>query len=106
MLNRFTLDYNTFQRVKLHDRVSFPLQVNLNDYLKGYEGISAKKYEKEVDMMNTYAKTTVESNLKGEVLKKTKLEDLQSKGKEDVKTKQETQIKIVVAEDELKPEEP
>lgn len=48
VLNRFTLDYNTFQRVKLNERVTFPLSINLNDYLKGYEGISSKKYDQEV----------------------------------------------------------
>ena len=31
-LNRFTLDYETFQRVKVLERVSFPLVLNMNDY--------------------------------------------------------------------------
>ena len=38
-LNRFTLDYTTFQRVKIMDRVSFGQIINLNDYLNGYENI-------------------------------------------------------------------
>lgn len=44
-LNRFTLDYSTFQRVKLMDRVSFGSNINLNDYLHGYDNIKDKKYE-------------------------------------------------------------
>ena len=50
-LNRFTLDYNTFQRVKVTERVSFPLILNLNDYMKGYEGITNKLYEQEIERM-------------------------------------------------------
>lgn len=48
ILNRFTLDYETFQRVKVTERLSFPLVLNLNDYMKGYEGIENKLYEQEV----------------------------------------------------------
>lgn len=51
-LNRFTLDWNTLQRVKISDSVSFPFMLNMNDYLKGYEGIEGKVYEKEVARMN------------------------------------------------------
>lgn len=47
-LNRFTLNWETLQRVKINDVVSFPFYLNMNDYLKGYEGISNKLYEKEV----------------------------------------------------------
>ena len=47
-LNRFTLDYSTFMRVKIMDRVSFPFTLNMNDYMKGYEGIQNKLYENEV----------------------------------------------------------
>lgn len=39
VLNRFTLDYSTFQRVKLTDRVTFPNVINLNNYLNGYDAI-------------------------------------------------------------------
>lgn len=53
-LNRFTLDYTTFQRVKILDRVSFGQVINLNDYLNGYENIKNKKYEEEVERMNKF----------------------------------------------------
>lgn len=33
-LNRFDLDYNTLQRVKLNDLVSFPFILNMNPYMK------------------------------------------------------------------------
>ena len=32
-LNRFTLDYATFNRKKLNDKVSFPLVLNMNTFL-------------------------------------------------------------------------
>ena len=38
-LARFTLDWATMQRVKIYDRVSFPFILNMNDYIRGYEGI-------------------------------------------------------------------
>jgi ubiquitin carboxyl-terminal hydrolase 47 len=50
-LARFTLDWETMQRVKIYDRVSFPFMLNMNDYIKGYEGIQNKLYEKEVQRM-------------------------------------------------------
>ena len=53
-LARFTLDWETFQRVKIYDRVSFPHVLNMNDYIKGYEGIQNKMYEKEVQRMKHY----------------------------------------------------
>lgn len=39
VLNRFTLDYTTFTRVKINDRVTYPNLINLNNYLHGYEAI-------------------------------------------------------------------
>jgi ubiquitin carboxyl-terminal hydrolase 47 len=42
VLNRFTLDYTTFSRVKVTDRVTFPLLLNLNNYLGGYDAIQGK----------------------------------------------------------------
>jgi len=39
VLNRFTLDFTTFQRVKINEIVSFPQILNMNDYMRGYEGI-------------------------------------------------------------------
>ena len=50
-LSRFTIDWDTMQRVKIYDRVSFPFILNMNDYIKGYEGITNKMYEKEVQRM-------------------------------------------------------
>jgi ubiquitin carboxyl-terminal hydrolase 47 len=38
-LARFTLDWDTLQRVKIYERVTFPFVLNMNDYIKGYEGI-------------------------------------------------------------------
>ena len=38
-LNRFTLDWTTYQMIKVHDRVSFPFVLNANNYLNGFEGI-------------------------------------------------------------------
>lgn len=34
--NRFTLDYTTFQRVKINDKVTFPLLLNMNPFLREY----------------------------------------------------------------------
>ena len=53
-LNRFTLDYETFQRVKVTERVSFPTILNLNVYMKGYEGIEKKLYDQEVERAQKY----------------------------------------------------
>lgn len=63
MLNRFTLDYNTFQRVKLQDRVSFPEIINMNDYMNGYEGIKNKKYAAEVERMQKYKADAIKKNI-------------------------------------------
>ncbi len=66
-LSRFTLDFNTFSRIKLNDRVSFPFLLNMNDYLRGYEGIENKLYEKEVARMQEYRqKEIAEKRLKEE----------------------------------------
>jgi len=35
--NRFTLDLQTFQRVKINDRVTFPLLLNMNPFLRDYK---------------------------------------------------------------------
>lgn len=50
-LGRFTINWETMQRIKIYDPVSFPLYLNMNDYMKGYEGITNKLYEKEVERM-------------------------------------------------------
>jgi ubiquitin carboxyl-terminal hydrolase 47 len=50
-LGRFTINWETMQRVKIYDSVSFPFYLNLNDYMKGYDGITNKLYEKEVERM-------------------------------------------------------
>jgi ubiquitin C-terminal hydrolase len=38
---RFTIDWASvnLNRIKVYDRVSFPFILNMNDYIKGYEGI-------------------------------------------------------------------
>jgi hypothetical protein len=69
-LMRFALDYETFQRVKVTERVSFPVTLNLNDYMKGYEGIETKLYDKEVERMKEYQSGAIEKNLKDENQKK------------------------------------
>ena len=73
---RFALDYETFQRVKVTERVSFPVTLNLNDYMKGYEGIETKLYDKEVERMKEYQSGAIEKNLKDENQKKQKLMDM------------------------------
>jgi hypothetical protein len=69
-LMRFALDYETFQRVKVTERVSFPVTLNLNEYMKGYEGIETKLYDKEVERMKEYQSGAIEKNLKDENQKK------------------------------------
>lgn len=49
VMNRFTLDFTTFSRVKINEHVSFPKILNMNDYMQGYEGIQNKVYDKEVE---------------------------------------------------------
>lgn len=41
--NRFTLDYTTFQRVKINDRVTFPLLLNMNPFLRDYNDFDIQK---------------------------------------------------------------
>ena len=65
-LSRFTLDWTTFQRVKINDSVTFPFILNMNDYLQGYEGIQNKLYEKEVERMNQYCKYQINQNIQSE----------------------------------------
>ncbi len=48
-MNRFTLDWTTYQMVKVHDKVTFPFVLNMNDYLNGYDGIKNKVSEKELE---------------------------------------------------------
>lgn len=38
VLSRFTLDYTTFTRVKLQDRVSFGQLINMNEFINTAEG--------------------------------------------------------------------
>ena len=78
-LNRFTLDYDTFQRVKVTERVSFPLILNLNDYMKGYEGITNKLYEQEVERMHKYQQKDMIKNKEAEQNKKKVLEERKKK---------------------------
>ena len=65
-LARFTLDWETLQRVKIYDRVSFPFILNMNDYIKGYEGIQNKLYEKEVLRMRQYCQAQIDKNMTDE----------------------------------------
>ena len=78
-LSRFTLDYTTFQRVKILERVSFGQVINFNDYLHGYENIKNKKYEAEVERMNKFQAGMVEKNKQGESIKQEKLQKLAEK---------------------------
>jgi hypothetical protein len=52
--------------VKIADRVSFPMVVNLINYLHGYDAIKNKKYDDHVKTMQQYAKSSVEKNLDAE----------------------------------------
>ena len=45
------------------ERVSFPLILNFNDYLKGYEGITNKLYEQEVERMQKYQQKDMMKNM-------------------------------------------
>ncbi|CAI2367721.1 unnamed protein product [Moneuplotes crassus] len=40
---RFTLDYTTFQRVKINDKVTFPLLLNMNPFLREYSSEEVEK---------------------------------------------------------------
>ena len=70
------LDYETFQRVKVTERVSFPTVLNLNDYMQGYEGITNKLYDQEIERIKKYAGKSMEKNVKEEETKKKALEEL------------------------------
>jgi hypothetical protein len=50
-------------RVKITDRVSFPLALNMNDYMKGYEGIKNKLYDNEVERVQKYSAKTIDQNM-------------------------------------------
>lgn len=90
VLNRFTLDYSTFQRVKLQDRVSFSSVINFNDYLNGYDGIKNKKYEQEVERMQKYKGESIKKNIEIEQTKTDKLAKMQQKKTDDLSTQPET----------------
>eukprot|EP00347_Sterkiella_histriomuscorum_P024007 403332628 len=63
-LNRFTLDWTTYQMVKVHDRVTFPYVLNMNDYLNGYEGITNKVSEKLLlEKMNQQEQQNIEAQI-------------------------------------------
>jgi len=82
-LNRFTLDYETMQRVKINDRVSFPSVINFNDYLNGYDGIKNKKYQAEVERMQKYKADAIRKNIEQEISKHEKLASLKEKKAND-----------------------
>lgn len=42
-LNRYDLDYTTFMRKKVCDRVYFPPVLNLNEFFKPYEDIQVEE---------------------------------------------------------------
>jgi len=44
-MSRFTLNFETFARVKITEKLSFPSFLNLNDYMKGYENIENKEWD-------------------------------------------------------------
>ena len=44
------LDYNTFQNVKIHDKVTFPYVLNGNDYMHGFEAIPNKQSDKKQEV--------------------------------------------------------
>lgn len=73
-LNRFTLDLNTFQRVKVCDRVSFPMTLNLNDYMQGYDGIKNKLYDDHCNWARENDAKTTERNVREEQRRQERLE--------------------------------
>lgn len=60
--------------MKITDAVSFPLIMNMNDYMKGYEGIENKLYEKEVERMQHYKAKEIEKNQQVEEKRRIKLQ--------------------------------
>ncbi len=96
-LSRFTLDFNTFQRVKITDRVSFPFLLNMNDYMQGYEGIQNKLYEKEVERMQQYRKKDIEEKMQKESEKRAKM--MEKKEKEEKEEKEERERMDMQGED-------
>jgi ubiquitin carboxyl-terminal hydrolase 47 len=36
-LNRFELDYSTFERKKINNRVSYPFILNMNEFMQPYD---------------------------------------------------------------------
>lgn len=110
-LSRFTLDYTTFQRVKILERVSFGQVINFNDYLHGYENIKNKKYEAEVERMNKFQAGMVEKNKQGESIKQEKLQKLAEKRQAAADADEEMKDESAAAasgdaEEEKKDEEP
>jgi ubiquitin C-terminal hydrolase len=75
VLNRFTLDFNTFQRVKINEHVSFPRILNMNDYTGGYENIKNKLYDQEVERQGQYRQKEVEERRLKELNKRQKLDE-------------------------------
>ena len=65
-LNRFALDLNTLSRVKVGDRVTFPMTLNLNDYMQGYEGIKNKLYDQHCEWARENDAKTTEKNVRDE----------------------------------------
>ena len=55
--------------MKVSERLSFPLIVNLNTYMQGYEGIQTKLYDQEVELVTKLQKGQVEKNLKSDEVK-------------------------------------
>ena len=41
-LNRFELDYTTFMRRKINDKVTFPHVINVNEFMKDYKEINSE----------------------------------------------------------------
>lgn len=65
-LNRFAMDWQTCNRIKVSDCVSFPLTLNLNDYMHGYEGIKNKLYEDHCEWARKNDARTTQRNVKEE----------------------------------------
>lgn len=101
--NRFTLDYETFQRVKVTDRVSFPQILNMNDYMEGYEGIKDKLYDKEVQLVTQYNKKEVEKNLEKENKKHQALEQRQESRRAAQSKDEAGESQLMTKEDPQKP---
>ena len=76
------------------ERVSFPLTLNMNNYMAGYEAIENKLYDQEVERMNQYDKKSVAKNKAAQEQKIKALEERKQQKEEskDAEMKNEEEV--------------